>query len=250
MQDDRPATDARGLELLVGRGVPVELRRLLRATEHFAILINAVSAAYTGESGGVRWIVEVRPGSVRLPVVPEPARDVVQPSAVAELPELIGAGIAQVAREAVRPDYFTDRALEELRELAKVAEVDFPMTVDDTKLSTQVIVNVDKILGAPRYSIGTVEGRLEAISLHDGSQFSVWPGGRGKHVKCLFGQHVQLDEVLAAVGRRVAARGRIKTRPDGRRESVEVHSLRVLNEQPVDADDVRGLFHGREAAGW
>jgi hypothetical protein len=72
----------------------------------------------------------------------------------------------------------------------------------------------------------------------------------GKAVKCVFGNRLDVEaDILPAVQKRVAARGRIKTRPSGERLSVEVDELEVLPE-PVSADEVRGILKGREVADW
>ncbi|MCA1680357.1 MAG: hypothetical protein LC790_04040, partial [Actinobacteria bacterium] len=58
-----------------------------------------------------RWIVDVKPGSVKLPLRPAPAQDDVAPSAMPEVVAAITKGIALLDRTAERPDYFSDKAL-------------------------------------------------------------------------------------------------------------------------------------------
>ena len=77
--------------------MPVELKQLVSASTTFAALINEVAKEYTGRGGSVRWVVEVAPGSVKLPVRAEPASDEVAPSAVHAIPHWIADGLAQLS---------------------------------------------------------------------------------------------------------------------------------------------------------
>ena len=240
------------LELEVGVGVPVELRHLVRASSIFAGLINEVAEARAERPGPIRWLVEVKEGSVRLPLRAELAHDDVEPSLVQEIPAVIAEGIAQLEREPVRPQYFSDKALEQVKSLANLATADFPLAVrnghERAAITKQAYVNAEKVLGRPRRSFGSIEGRLDALDIHAGQEFAIWPLG-GKKVKCSFGEYVELEDVLAAVGKRVAARGEIQTKPNGER-IIQVHSLRVLGQRQVSVDDVRGVFKDHALEDW
>jgi hypothetical protein len=244
----------RDLEIEVGHGVDVDLRSLANISQKFAGLIDEVAREYTGVANPVRWIVEVERGCVRLPLRAEAAADEVRPSAVHEIGTVVASGLAQLEQSPIRPDHFTDKALGLAKELANYATEDLPLAVRNGaaggKLSRQLSVNAEKVLGTPEETLGTIEGRLEALSLHGSKDFSVWPAG-GKAIKCLFGSRLDLErDVLPAVNKRVAARGRIKTRPNGERLSVEVDELRIIGGEPVPADEVRGILKGYEVADW
>jgi hypothetical protein len=253
MADDNPSGQAADLELEVGTGTAVELRHLVSASGTFAGLINEVAESYTGVQRPVRWLVEVEAGSVRLPLHAEPTSDRLRGSAAHEIAAVIVDGLAGLEAKPERPPYFTDRALEQAKALSNLLRDDLPLAVRNgsgrIRLTKQLYVNAEKALGIPRESFGTVEGRLEAVSIHEGREFGIWQLD-GKRVRCFFGRYVPLEEVLAAVGKRVAARGVIKTRPSGERVSVDVRELRALGEAPVSADEVRGIFRDHEAADW
>jgi hypothetical protein len=117
------------LELEVGHGVDTEFRRLITASEHWAAVISDVARLYLGSDSGVKWIVEAESGSVRLLLRPEAASVEVRPSAVAQLPDVVAGGVAQLQREAIRPEFFSDRALERLSELAALAGDGLPLAV-------------------------------------------------------------------------------------------------------------------------
>lgn len=253
MARDNDFKEKRDLEIEVGHGTVVDLRSLAKVTDKFAGLVDEVARDYTHVARPVRWLVEVEPGSVRLPLRGEPTAESVQGSAVPEIGTLVARGLCELEADAVRPDHFTDRALTLAKELANLATETLPLAVYNGtaggSFTRQVSLNAEKVLGTPVESIGTIEGRLEALSLHGSNEFSVWPAG-GTAVKCLFGSRLDLErDVLPAVNKRVAAHGRIKTRR-GERVSVEVDELRVIGGEPVSADEVRGILRDFEVADW
>lgn len=254
MADETLNERERDLEIEVGHGSSVDLRSLVNVSQKFAGLIEEIAKDYTGVQRGVRWIVEVERGSVRLPLRAEAAAENVSPSAVREIGHVVAGGLSQLETAPSRPPHFSDRALGLAKELANCATDDLQIAVRNGtvggKLTKQLSVNAEKVLGSPQESLGTIEGRLEALSLHGSKDFSVWPPG-GTAIKCLFGSRLDLErDVLPAVNKRVAAHGRIKTRPNGERISVEVDELRVIGGEPVSADDVRGILKDYEVADW
>ena len=244
----------RDLEIEVGHGVSVELRSLATVSQKFAGLIDEVAREYTGVQRPVRWVVEVESGSVRLPLRAEPVGENIRPSMVHEIGSVVADGLSALEESPVRPDHFNDKALDLAKGLASMASEDLPLAVRNghaaVKITHQISVNVEKVLGAPRESFGTVEGLLEALNVHGSARdFSVWPL-EGSAIKCIFGDRLDLEmDILPAISKRVAARGKIKTRPSGERISVEVDELEVLP-SPVSADEVTGILKGREVADW
>lgn len=116
-------------------------------------------------------------------------------------------------------------------------------------MSDALATNAGKALGEPMESFGTVEGQLDSVTIHgQTNEAGIWQID-GKKVKCLFGEFVELDEVLQAMGHRVAARGEIRSKPGGERISVLLHSLRVIGDNPASVDDVRGIFKAYQVSG-
>ena len=254
MADDHFDGQRRDLEIEVGHGVPVDLRSLVSVSQKFSALIDEVASEYTGVRHPIRWIVEVEPGSVRLPLRAETTADQVRPSAAHEVGTVVASGLSQLEQSATRPDHFNDKALEQAKALAGLVSDKLPLAVRNgtagVNMTRQLSVNAEKVLGAPRETLGTVEGRLEALNVHgSASEFSVWPL-EGKAVKCVFGERLDLErDIFPAVKKRVSVHGRIKTRPNGERLSVDVDALEVLPE-PVSANEVRGILKGYEVADW
>ncbi|MGH2975796.1 MAG: hypothetical protein ACRDLL_13135, partial [Solirubrobacterales bacterium] len=166
MADETLNERERDLEIEVGHGSSVDLRSLVNVSQKFAGLIEEIAKDYTGVQRGVRWIVEVERGSVRLPLRAEAAAENVSPSAVREIGHVVAGGLSQLETAPSRPPHFSDRALGLAKELANCATDDLQIAVRNGtvggKLTKQLSVNAEKVLGSPQESLGTIEGRLEA----------------------------------------------------------------------------------------
>jgi hypothetical protein len=83
--------------------------------------------------------------------------------------------------------------------------------------------------------LGSVEGSLDVISIHNRLRFTVYErsssSGEGARIECLFPEAL-LGQVKTALGERVCIRGRVRYRKDGVPATVEAHWLRVL--RPLD----------------
>ena len=111
-------------------------------------------------------------------------------------------------------------------------------------VTKRLAANVEEIIGGPIESFGSVEGKLEGLLLHDRRTFYVWEALTGRRVECNFLNRIPLDEVLAAVGKRVAARGIVRRRRTGELVRVEAEELRVFRPQHElpGLDDVVGIM--------
>ncbi len=164
-------------------------------------------------------------------------------------------GLASLDEKAVRPRYFNDQALREAKALANLATDEMGIVVKNGAVSAEatkrLMTHVDEVIGAGRESIGTVEGKLQALNIHERPpRFAIFDLLSDDRIECFFGEHVTLEEVMGGIGRRVAVTGVIKTRPTGERVSIDVRSLRTFppeDELPTP-DDVRGILRLPESA--
>lgn len=231
----------------------VPFRLLLKAGQAFSNLLREVARAYIGTARDpAQWLVHVEAGSVVLPLRGEASGDLASNSQVYEVGVFVAQGLALIEGDAVRPDHFTDRALEQARELAKLASGgDLSIEVRGggvrSSLTSRLIVNVDTILGHEESSTGTIEGALEAFNVHGkNKRFNVYDSLTGRSVECKFTDDVTVDDLRPAIGRRVAVRGLVRARPDGRPVSVDARELEVFppeHELPTP-DEVFGLLRG------
>jgi len=233
----------------------VALQHLVSAASIFAGLLREVGRSYLGTTQDpIRWIVEVQPGSVKLPLRPTRALEEVSPSALPEVVALVTDGIALLDRTAERPRHFTDKALEQAKALSNLAGSEVPINVRNgaskvpVPVTRRIAANVDDVLGTPDVSYGTVEGLLEAVNIHDTNRtFGVYDSLTGKKVECKLTGNVTVDDLGPAIGKRVAVSGLILSRSTGERISIQADELEVFEDADLPSpEDVIGILKGYE----
>lgn len=236
-------------------GPEVTLRQARQAFDALADLAREVGGELlTGHPDRVRWVLSgVQKGSFSFEFVAEPATMELPAERVQEVVRSIVRGVAAVQRNAVRPPHFTDGALRSAKELVDViGESVSSVTItggeqEAVGLTKQLSVNVEEIIGARLESFGTVEGYLEAISVHRKRQFYIYDLLTGRGVECFFGDRLPLDYVLSAFTKRVAARGLIRSRRTGEPVSIEVAEMTIMpgEDELPPADKVKGILAGK-----
>ena len=227
------------------------LGRFTLATEALAGILREVSERVTGRHRSpVRWVVSaLEKGSLVLEVRGQPAGDEVVPAIIPSIISAVTSGVATIQQRPVRPRFFSDLALENAKTLAETVDsgvVGLRMNNGHTGVvvTRQLAANVDELIGARIQSYGTVEGWLEAITIHGRQQFTVYEPLDGHRVRCLFGQQIPLDDVVHAFGKRVAVSGSIRSRKTGERVEVLADELRVFpaESELISADAVTGIL--------
>src|SRR5487761_1821994 len=214
------------------------LGHLMRVEQIVAALIREVGGAVVGgDADSVRWYVEsVTSGSIRFELRPEPATDAVSYSRMPDVVHAVAGGLALLERAAELADQ-VGRGLPAIRVGNAAAPVE---------LTAQLKANVTKVLGSRRFveSIGTVEGRLETVSVHERSYFNVYDDLTGERIECHFSSDLTPPEVGRWVGRRVAVTGTIRYRTTGEIVSVQADELYVFPEPESlpSATDVLGIL--------
>lgn len=191
-------------------------------------------------------------GSLDVVVGARPKRAGIEAPVGEHLLAAVTEGLQKVNSQAVRPPYFSDRALEAAKRLHSIRSGEITgVRVSDghakpVDLGPSLSENVDRILRAERIeSIGSVEGRIEEINIHNTWTFAVWDAVSGRRYDCKVGRDFNLNELMNAFGRRVLVRGLLsEPRTRRGRPRVEVRSLRILRDpdELPGADDVRGIL--------
>lgn len=202
----------------------------------------------------LRWIVtDLRRGSAVVELTPQRARDDVPPDLPQKIADAIAFGMALIEQRAERPPFFTDKALERAKDLAspvgdeiravRIRRERTGVPHERVTVTKRLAANVEEIIGGQIESFGTVEGKLEGLLVHDRRVFYVWEALTSRRVECSFGSRIPLNDVLAAFGKRVGARGIIRRRKSGEPVSIEANELRVFpaeDELPA-VDDIQGI---------
>ena len=166
-------SDPTGLRLqLEGQ---VTLKRLGEALDTWTDLLQEVGRDVAGATSrdAVRFVIsDAKGGSFSLGVRPQPGKKSVPVSVMPRIARTLTAGIRSLERRATRPKHFSDKALINLRDLARLTSPETPsVTVSNGKgtgiaLSTRLVAHVESVLAPELESIGTVEGSLEGLITH------------------------------------------------------------------------------------
>src|SRR4051794_8933407 len=100
-------------------GERITADRFMRAVESFFGLINEVSQAMTGVSNSIEWIVSVKGGSIELGAAGEAKKPSVSVAAVVNSAYT---GLKQLQDSARRPAHFSENALQDARDLARLID--------------------------------------------------------------------------------------------------------------------------------
>ena len=244
-------SDPTGLRLqLEGQ---VTLKRLGEALDTWTDLLQEVGRDVAGATSrdAVRFVItDAKGGSFSLGVRPQPGKKSVPVSVMPRIARTLTAGIRLLERRATRPKHFSDKALINLRDLARLTSPETPsVTVSNGKgtgiaLSTRLVAHVESVLAPELESIGTVEGSLEGLITHGKSRFLIYDPITSRQVTCYFGGRIEWRDVIQAFGKRVAASGLIRSRRSGEKVSITASRLQVFlsDDELPSAFDVRGIL--------
>ena len=114
--------------------------------------------------------------------------------------------------------------------------------VDGSKLTSDYVANIDRILGSAIPSHGQVTGRLERLNVHDRYEFVLFPAA-GTRIVCAFDQSI-FEQVRMGVKRTVTVSGILYFQPDKplpdrvRVEKMEIHPA---DEELPRLSDLKGI---------
>jgi len=235
-------------------GPEVAWDAFVQAARSWNGLLRSVDRQVAGGQPNVTWVIQSisKASPLLIELVAHPARAEVKPEMVRKTVKAVTQGLRTIQHSARRPQYFSDRALANAKDLAELHERNVTSikvrngraTVEVTK---RLSANVDELIGPKTSSEGTVEGTLEVISIHGKPEFSIFEPLTSNRVACYFAPE-QLEGVMKAFGRRVAAYGEIFASASGKRLSVRVESFDVFpaEEKLPGIDEMIGILGGDE----
>lgn len=154
---------------------------------------------------------------------------------------------------------WSERVLQNAKSLVSVlndgiSQITFATQGTEPVSPTQrVAATVDYFLAPAYEDYGTLEGRLETLSVHGKTRFNIYDPLTGRAIACYFPIE-QLEEAHAAFPKRVAVSGRTKYSRMGNPVSIHVESIRVLEgdvqlSQLADTDLTGGMDSGKYVRG-
>ena len=183
----------------------------------------------------MRWrIGELTSGSAVVPFVEAGRR----PNGHADLdvPRLCVRGVRELEDAISEPAIFGLHALGRIQRIGRIIGdgvsgfgLESPDTGERVDFTPAAAGHARKLL-ARSYTLGAVEGRLEAVNTHGSLRCTVWDDVSGHSVNCRFDDSL-FDEVVEALRMRtkVLVTGRVRRDVDGRpREVTDITDLRPL----------------------
>jgi len=132
-----------------------------------------------------------------------------------------------------RPEYFSPDMQSRAKRIVTVLShgiraIRFNSDGQEAKPTLRVAARVDEL--TERYfEIGSIEGRLDVLSVHGKDSVKVWDVRWGIGVKCLVSE-TQLEDAKDLLGKRVWVRGRIKCEHKRPKEITDVFEIRAIGE--------------------
>ena len=190
----------------------------------------------------IRWVISgVYEGSVGVVLESRPAAKTILPESE-RVARLFAQGVSSLGTEAVTPPYFSTQDVLAVQAMVNqigregvtgvgIAEEGADGTT--TELTRAADLPLRKLTGIAYYSMGSIEGRVEVVSVRKGSRhFNITVDRTLKSVRCTFPPDAE-EDVFDAIRprRRVIVSGRISY--NGANEPVSIHiskPMRFLKE--------------------
>ena len=116
------------------------------------------------------------------------------------------------------------------------------MPVQRVHLTKCLAVHVDQLMGTTSVAVGSVEGTLEALSIHGGVEFAIYDAITDHRIRCKCDREM-LNQVMEYLGHRLSVIGEVRFNVQGEPTSIEVDSFLPLGRGSLpQAKDMRGLF--------
>lgn len=216
----------------------------------FDILADLDSAISSLPQGSIDWFVtDVSFGSLVMAIQPKSRLGEIDYSP--KVTETFVDGLAHIQRERTTPPYFSDYGLRKARDLARTLRRDGAraLVVQDIErqataiIKPEVSADISQLINIRYQEIGSVEGRLEMVSIHGVPRFTVYHAITQRSMRCNFDQKVLLDVVKEALGRRVVVSGLVYYNYKHEPVRVDLRKLNILpkEEQLPAPKDIRAM---------
>ena len=230
-------------------GEAVAVQSFIAVATKLTDLLRELETSVTGREGLEWHIADLHMGSANLAIAP-----VTQSSESADSAALIIdatlEGIAVVESSPQRPPHFTDQALRHAKELTKAANgaanrlsiFGRGAAHRRVAISQRLVAHVDELIGTASVALGSLEGRLEALTVHDSIAFSIYDSITNRRIFCGCSRET-LNVALEHFDKRVSVSGEIRFNARGEATSMKVDEVHPLGMGPLpQAKDIRGLF--------
>ena len=231
-------------------GDDVLVDEFIAAASKLSDLLKALEASMTGAQN-VHWeIADLQVGSASLAMRPHTS-----PTMEDNASAVIGcalSGLEAVEHGASRPRHFTNQVLRHAKSLASAAKGESNVLAvfgenqgvrRQVELSSHLVTHVDELVGPAHVALGSLEGRLEAVTVHDKVAFNIYDAITNRRVECRCDRETLELAKTRYFERRVSVSGLVSYNVQGDATSIKVDDVRMLgNAHLPQAKDIKGLF--------
>ena len=214
----------------------ISLRTLLSAIQsELSVLADLDLAVSRGSKPTIDWLVtKLETSSLAVEIKSKSIIDHMDVGP--DVANYFVGGMEQIERNGTTPAFFGETTMGKVSRLLNIIGRDgatglalFTPRIGEVDLSPRSSVNAKKLIPVRYSSIGSVEGRIEAISIHKTPRFVVYLARTGKGVSCRIVDE-NVNEVKEILGKRVNVSGTVHYNYLGEpvRVDVEVNGIRQL----------------------
>lgn len=223
----------------LGERERIEVYQLLRSLRNILGVLEDLDASISQrKSGTIRWEVAVlnkcSPPLIGIEGIPRSHK---LPDSTPIVEQEVLNGLNGLSKTAERGRYYSDAALEKIRNLAVQSKSLGPLKVytnGDTKKETFInestFENIEQLIGVKYKGFGSVAGSLDAIIVHNRNEFRIWNENTGKSVTCLFRTDM-LKKVKDLLKEKVLVHGEVYSNQRGEPISIIVEGIEPRSPQ-------------------
>lgn len=215
----------------------------------FDILTNLDSAISSQPRGSLDWFVAgVSFGSLVVSIESKPRQEGVDFGA--KVVESFVGGLSQIQRDRTTPPFFSDYDLRKAQGVARSLRKDGAKALMISDVERQHVATIkpessadlSQLINVRYKETGSVEGKLEMISIHGAPRFTVYHAITQHSMRCKFDPR-QFDVVKEALGRRVIVSGLVYFNFKHEPIRVDIEDVKTLpkeDELPTPGE-IRGM---------
>jgi hypothetical protein len=218
----------------------ISVSAFTEAVKNFWAMLRDIDAGVSGvQKGSLNWaITNLSTGSLAIQAEPTP-RDARKRNYAPDVMHQSVRGLTILERDGLTPPYLTDSGMNNARSFVKLIGRDgvtgyrIANTSESIVLTASASANIEQLLPTRYTTIGSVEGRLEAINLHGRKpRLIVYHAITRKAVTCNFDAS-DIEAAKSALGKRVVVAGDVEY--NAKHEPLRIRGSSI-SEMPLDSD--------------
>jgi hypothetical protein len=234
--------------VIQGRPREITLYAFLTAIENVQQMLADLDSAISEEPhGSLDWVVaDLSMGSLSIALESQPRLE--DSDVGPEVAHTIVRGLSIIESEGRTPPLFTESSMRSAQRLVNVIGRDGAtgLMVTDLEqkvtMSAQASASIGQLLKVLRRAIGSVEGRLETISVHGKPKFIVYHSRTNKGITCILPPEELVAKTIPALGHRVTVSGTVFSNARGEPMRIQAERIRIIpnDEELPTIDEIGG----------